>query len=168
MRREVWTLAVAAFLLLLFAAPEVRADATRLSFTLCETATLDLHSGTAWLDDAGIYHVRNMAWTSTFEGTFGGGTAFTGEGSGLFNYNVDTTSGLGDHFGAFSWTFHPFRGASEVTFSGRFSGAFTPTITNDLVAHAGVMTLKGHALGESIVCSGSAEPWSGTILIPPG
>ncbi len=166
MRREAWVLAVAAFLLLVFAAPQVGAKATSLSFELCEAATLGDQLDRAWVDDAGIYHVRNLVWTSSFEGTFGDGTAFTGEGSGVFSYNVDTASGLGDLFGAFSWTFRDFGGAGDVTFSGRFSGAFTPSITNDLVAHAGTMTLMGHAPGDSVVCSGSAEPWAGTILVP--
>lgn len=168
MRREAWILAVAAFLLLLFAAPQVRAEATTLSFTLCETAILDPDSGTARVDDEGVLHVRNLLWTSTFEGTFGDGTAFAGAGSGTFSYNLDLASGNGDLFGAFGWTFYGFRGAGDVTFSGRFSGAFTAgIISNDLIAHAEVMTLTGHAPSDSVVCL-TGEPWAGAILMPQG
>lgn len=171
MKRVAWAWVLAAFLMLLLVAPHVQAQNTRLSFTLCETANIDWTTESArhWVDAAGIDHWRNAEWTSTFVGTFGDGTAFTGEGSGLLSWNLDTTSYNGDLFGAFSWTFYGFRGAGDVTFSGRFSGAFTGgIISNDLVAHAEVMTLTGHAPSDSVVCPDGAEPWAGTILMPQG
>ena len=169
MRRYALALAVAAFLLLLFAAPQVRAQATPLSFKLCEAAIVDITTGTTRVDDDGVLHVRDQLWTSTFEGTFAGGTAFAGAGSGTFSYNLDLASGNGDLFGAFRWTFHDFRGAGDVTFSGRFSGAFAAgVISNDLIGHAGVMMLAAHAPSDSVVCPSGAEPWAGTILMPQG
>lgn len=169
MRREACVFVVAAFLMVLLLAPRVGATSTTLPFTLCEKAALGTQSVRHWVDDEGVDHLRDLVWTSTFEGTFGDGTEFTGEGSGLLSWNLDTTSYNGDLFGAFGWTFYGFRGTGDVTFSGRFSGAFTAgVISNDLVAHAGVMTLTGHAPSGAVVCPAGAEPWTGTILIPNG
>lgn len=166
MKREAWALAVAAFLMLLVLAPQVSAQSSRLSLTLCEMANIDWTSGRSWQDSAGISHFRDLVWTSTFQGEFGDGTEFTGAGSGLLSLNWDQ-SYTGDLGGAFRWTFYGFR--DDATFSGRFSGtSVAGVLSDDGVAHAGVMTLLGHGQTGTDACPAGAGYWTGTILMPHG